>query len=164
VAWPFWVNAATTLGVIAALIWWRRPAAGGGTLPPETFVRAGLRHARYNPGLRAAMIRAAGFFVFASAYWALLPLVARDQVGAGPALYGLLLGAISAGAVGGGSASRAWSRRRRPAPLDSWIEHLRQHERVTKADSALQAEVNRFHVEGAPEVTHFLSRGESGAA
>jgi hypothetical protein len=299
------------------------------------------------------MIRAAGFFVCASAYWALLPLVARDQVGGGPTLYGLLLGAISAGAVGGGFAVPALRRRlgvegvvraatagtavalllfavaREPvvaliacvlagvswiaalatlnvssqialpgwvrgrglsiyltvmfgaltagsalwgkvaayaglpaahiiaavgalvamvvlarwklqagaaddlAPalqwpmpiaspdvegdrgpvlvtvryrvraeereaflravrqfggercrdgafdwdifedlsqpgmfletfqLDSWTEHLRQHERVTKADSVLQAEVNRFHVEGSPEVTHFLSRREA---
>jgi MFS family permease len=42
-----------------------------------------------------------GFFLFASAYWALLPLVARTQIGGGAALYGLLLGAIGASAVGG---------------------------------------------------------------
>jgi transmembrane secretion effector len=73
-----------------------------GHLPPERFHRAitaGLRHARYNPHLRATLIRAAGFFVVGSAYWALLPLVARDQIAGGPALYGLLLGAIGAGAV-----------------------------------------------------------------
>jgi quinol monooxygenase YgiN len=45
--------------------------------------------------------------------------------------------------------------------LDSWTEHLRQHERVTQADRVLQAEVNRFHIEGSPEVSHFLSRGEA---
>ena len=39
--------------------------------------------------------------MFASAYWALLPLVARDQVRGGPTLYGILLGTIGAGAVGG---------------------------------------------------------------
>jgi MFS family permease len=111
---PFWINAATTLGVIAALIWWHPPAAAGWALPPETFVRAirvGLRHARYNPDLRAAMIRSAGFFLFASAYWALLPLVARDQVSGGPTLYGVLLGAIGAGAVGGAFAVPALRRR-----------------------------------------------------
>jgi predicted MFS family arabinose efflux permease len=100
---PFWVNALTTLGVIAALIWWRPQDDGGANqLPPEQFhhaVGAGLRHARYNPHLRATLIRAAGFFLFASAYWALLPLVARQQVAGGPGLYGILLGAIGAGAV-----------------------------------------------------------------
>jgi len=45
--------------------------------------------------------------------------------------------------------------------LDSWTEHLRQHERVTQADRALQAAVNRFQIEGSPEVSHLLSRGEA---
>jgi MFS family permease len=111
---PFWVNAVTTLGVVAALIWWRPAATSGQTLPPETFpraMRAGLRHARHNPDLRAALIRAAGFFVFASAYWALLPLVAGHQVNGGPTLYGVLLGAIGAGAVGGAFAVPALRRR-----------------------------------------------------
>ena len=56
-------------GVIAALIWWRptRDAASR-RLPAERFhraIRAGLRHARHNPHLRATLIRAAGFFIFA---------------------------------------------------------------------------------------------------
>ncbi|HEY4403825.1 MAG TPA: MFS transporter [Xanthobacteraceae bacterium] len=108
VAWglaaPFWLNALATLGVIAALIWWQPPADGVRRLPAEGFgraMRAGLRHARHNPHLRATLIRTAGFTVFASAYWALLPLLARDQVASGPRLYGILLGAIGAGAVAG---------------------------------------------------------------
>jgi quinol monooxygenase YgiN len=62
---------------------------------------AGLRYARHNPHLRATLVRAAGFFLFASAYWALLPLVARSRIVGGPELYGILLGAIGAGAVSG---------------------------------------------------------------
>lgn len=103
IAAPFWVNAATYLGVIAALFWWR-PSLGQRHLPAEHFVsaiRIGLRHARHNRNLRTTLIRAAGFFVAASAYWALLPLVAHDQVKGGPQLYGILLGAIGAAAVGG---------------------------------------------------------------
>ena len=46
-------------------------------------------------------MRAVGFFLFASAYWALLPLVAREQIAGGPRLYGALLGVIGASAVGG---------------------------------------------------------------
>lgn len=41
------------------------------------------------------------FFFFASAYWALLPLVARSRIAGGPELYGILLGAVGAGAIGG---------------------------------------------------------------
>jgi len=105
IAAPFWVNAFSNLGVIVALMRWRLPKSKSGTpLPPERFgnaMRTGLRHARYNPNLSATLIRATAFFVFGSAYWALLPLVTRSQIAGGPALYGLLLGTIGASAVGG---------------------------------------------------------------
>jgi len=83
IAAPFWINALTSLGVIAALIWWRPQQAGAHQLPPERFGSAmliGLRLARRNPHLRATLIRAIYFFVFASAYWADLPILARNQV------------------------------------------------------------------------------------
>jgi len=100
---PFWVNAATSIGVIGALLWWHPiDDSTASRLPAERFhhaIAAGLRHARYNSHLRATLIRAAGFFVVASSYWALLPLVARHQIAGGPTIYGLLLGAIGAGAV-----------------------------------------------------------------
>ncbi|MGY4310977.1 MFS transporter [Bradyrhizobium sp. JR3.5] len=101
---PFWLNALSNFGVIGALWWWRSSTSGGHALPAERLTSAlviGLRHARYNPNLRATLIRAAAFFVFASTYWALLPLVARNQIAGGPGLYGILLGAIGAGAVCG---------------------------------------------------------------
>ena len=104
IAAPFWINAASNLAVIWALLWWSAPAAGPGRLPAERFssaLRTGFRHARHNPHLRATVIRAVAFFPFASAYWALLPLIARTQIAGGPELYGLLLGAIGIGAVGG---------------------------------------------------------------
>ena len=104
IAAPFWLDAFSNIGVIAALIWWRAPKKSSSALPPESFgsaIRAGLRYARYNSYLRATLIRTIAFFVFGSAYWALLPLVARTQIAGGPALYGALLGAIGASAVGG---------------------------------------------------------------
>jgi hypothetical protein len=64
-------------------------------------MRAGIRYVRYNTHLSATLIRTTGFFVFASAYWALLPLVARSRIAGGAELYGILLGAIGASAVGG---------------------------------------------------------------
>jgi predicted MFS family arabinose efflux permease len=103
IAAPFWINAASNLGINAGLVWWHPPRHRASRLPAEKFGRAmrtGLRYARHNPDLRATLLRAVGFFVFASAYWALLPLVARSQLAAGPEIYGILLGAIGAGAIG----------------------------------------------------------------
>jgi MFS family permease len=102
IAAPFWFNAISNLGVIGALLWWHPPTKTKQHLPVERFlsaIRIGFRHARSNPHLRATLIRSASFFLFASAYWALLPLVTRNQIAAGPELYGYLLGAIGAAAV-----------------------------------------------------------------
>ena len=104
IAAPFWINAISNLGIVGALLWWRESETARTLLPAERFGRAmatGLRYARHNPHLRATLVRAAGFFLFASAYWALLPLVARSQIAGGPELYGILLGVIGAGAVSG---------------------------------------------------------------
>jgi predicted MFS family arabinose efflux permease/quinol monooxygenase YgiN len=101
---PFWVNAFSNVGVIAALVRWRSPQRSGPPVPPERFgqaMRSGLRHARHNVHLRSTLARTVAFFVFASAYWALLPLVAREHIGGSSALYGVLLGVIGASAVAG---------------------------------------------------------------
>jgi MFS family permease len=104
IAAPFWLNAASNFGTLGALTWWRAPSQPIGSLPKERFasaLRVGLRHARNNPHLRATLWRAVAFFPFASAYWALLPLVARRQIAGGPTLYGMFLGAIGLGAIAG---------------------------------------------------------------
>jgi MFS family permease len=102
IAAPFWLNAISNLGVVGALWWWRPPQTRGQRLPAEGIrnaIVAGVRYAKYNRHLRATMIRAVGFFLVGSAYWALLPLIARQQIAGGPELYGILLGAIGTGAV-----------------------------------------------------------------
>jgi MFS family permease len=104
IAAPFWVNAISNVGVVGALLWWHGPRKTNSSLPLERFTSAmvtGIRHARHNRHLRATLVRAVAFFLFASAYWALLPLVARNRLGGGPELYGILLGAIGAGAIAG---------------------------------------------------------------
>ena len=108
VAWgiaaPFWANAGSNLGSIGGLLWWRAPQTGQRRLPTERLVSAlqtGIRYARHSRHLRATLWRAVAFFLFASAYWALLPLVARDRIAAGPKLYGILLGVIGASAIAG---------------------------------------------------------------
>ncbi len=89
--------------VIAALLWWKRPHHEADVLK-ENFTgafRAGLRYARASRELHIVLLRAVVFFAFASAVWALLPLVARNLLGGTAGYYGFLLGAIGLGAIGG---------------------------------------------------------------
>jgi quinol monooxygenase YgiN len=48
---------------------------------------------------------------------------------------------------------------------DSWVEHLRHHERVTQADVPLQHAVQAFHCgEGVPKVQHLLAVKQNSVA
>ncbi|MEM9629042.1 MAG: MFS transporter [Pseudomonadota bacterium] len=100
---PFLVNALSVIGIVAALWWWSSGTTAR-TLPPEHIggaIRAGLRYAVYSGPLKATLVRAAAFFVFASAFWAMLPLIAREVLQGGATFYGILLTAVGAGAVVG---------------------------------------------------------------
>jgi predicted MFS family arabinose efflux permease len=102
IAAPIWLFAACVSAIIGALLWWRAPRKRADTLPAERLtsaVRSGLRYAANSKHMRATLVRALAFFPFASAYWALLPLVARHQMTQGPEFYGFLLGAIGVGAI-----------------------------------------------------------------
>ena len=111
---PFWINAISDVAIVAALIWWRPPRRIASSLPAERFtsaIRTGVRHARHNHHLHATLMRTLAFFPFASAYWALLPLIARAQPAQGAAFYGLLLAAMGVGAIAGSAALsrlKAW--------------------------------------------------------
>ena len=97
----FLLNAASYIGVITAVFRWR-PAASVRDVPGERFtgaIRAGVRYARHSPPLRTVMIRAGASVLFATAVWALLPVLARERFGLGSTGYGLLLGSLGAGAV-----------------------------------------------------------------
>jgi MFS family permease len=103
IAAPFWIDAVSNFGVIGVFLWWRPKLMRTDSAPGEKFMSAiatGFRYARHSAPLRATLARSVGFFLFASAYWALLPLVAREQLAGGPELYGALLASIGAGAVG----------------------------------------------------------------
>jgi predicted MFS family arabinose efflux permease len=99
---PFVINAVSFLFVIAILIWWTPDTKEDNHLPGERFftaMRAGLRYAKSSQPLRSTLIRASGFFIFATCYWALLPLIARDLLRGGASYYGYLMGGIGLGAV-----------------------------------------------------------------
>lgn len=101
--WAFALNAVSFSLMLFVLWRWRR-APLQDSLPPEHFgtgLRAGLRYAARAGRLQAVLIKAAGFFVFASAATALLPLVVRQELHAGAGGYGLLLGCVGIGAIAG---------------------------------------------------------------
>jgi MFS family permease len=103
VAAAFLADAVSYLLIIAVFVWWRRTPAPA-DLPPEAFgaaMRAGLRYAAGSSELKRVLLRAAAFFLFGSAYWALLPLIARDLLQADAPFYGILLASIGAGAITG---------------------------------------------------------------
>jgi predicted MFS family arabinose efflux permease/quinol monooxygenase YgiN len=100
-AWAFAVNGVSELVIIAALLLWKPRAAprkphGERFLPA---IVAGLRYAGASPDLRTILLRAAAFFLFASAFWALLPVLVRGPMGGAATHYGAMVSAVGAGAV-----------------------------------------------------------------
>jgi len=99
----FLFNAASFLAVMFVLFRWRR-APMQTTLPAEQIlgaVRSGLRYVRNSPPVKAVLVRSFVFIFSASALWALLPLVALQQLGQGSIGYGGLLTCLGLGAVFG---------------------------------------------------------------
>jgi MFS family permease len=98
----FGLNTATFVlyGVVLAF----HPRIGGTPRAHEQFIpglRAGGRYARHAPVVQRILLRAALFLVPGSALWALLPLIATSRLGLGSGGYGVLLGALGVGAIGG---------------------------------------------------------------
>ena len=88
--------------IVALRGWPKHVRAIPGVAAPETLlvgVRSGLRYLQHSPPLRALVIRNLSFAVCASALWALLPVIARDQLALGAGGFGMLLGFFGAGAV-----------------------------------------------------------------
>lgn len=71
---------------------------------PERLVSgmiSGIRYVRHTPGMRALVFRNFGFALSASAFWALLPVIARDQLKLGAGGFGLLSAGFGIGAIVG---------------------------------------------------------------
>lgn len=102
IAWPFLINAFSFLAVILALWWWRAPRSASHPVQTESYLaalRIAFTQTATNKALRHTLWRSVLFFLFGSCYWALLPLVAREQLRGGPGLFGVLVGCIGFGAV-----------------------------------------------------------------
>jgi MFS family permease len=98
----FLLNSASFLAVIFVLYTWKRTPLFKSALPSERMfgsMRSGVRYVRHSPPLRAILLRAFLFTGFASAVWALLAVVAQQDLQTGAMGYGVLNGCLGAGAV-----------------------------------------------------------------
>lgn len=99
----FAINALSFLAIIVALFSWDHPPEEH-TLPTERFfgaMRLAVRHIYAAPALHNVLIRTTIFCLFASAVWALIPLIARLELHSDSMGYGVLLTLLGVGAIVG---------------------------------------------------------------
>lgn len=97
----FALNALSFFAVMAVLLTWKRERQVA-AFPAERLLgamRAGWRYSRASKPLQAVLVRAAAFFVGASAGMSLLPLIVRGELQGSASDFGLLLGSVGIGAV-----------------------------------------------------------------
>lgn len=96
----FTVNAVSYLLMIAVLLRWRPRQTGRrdkhAILPA---IGIALRYCAGSSPIRRVLARGFAFGFGATAYQALIPLVAREQIGAGEVDFGIVLGAFGVGSV-----------------------------------------------------------------
>jgi MFS family permease len=108
------LNALSTLGVIAALLAWRRttaPAVAPRSEPWLAFIGGAVRFARHTHTYRAVLLRGGGFFVVTAIVLAILPVKVPDADDFGFVFSFFGLGAVL-GALAYGRAAAALSRNR----------------------------------------------------
>ena len=115
----FTINALSYVGLIFVLLGWRTKQEKR-QLPRERLgsaIISGIRYVAMSPNVSSPLGRGLVSGLGASSVSALSPLIARDIIGGGPVVYGLLLGAFGVGAVVGAF----WSHRLRIAFSNEWI-------------------------------------------
>jgi len=101
---PFWVNAISYIFIIGALIWWKPNEEVHSGLPKEHILPAmisGVKYAKHSKPLISTLVRAAAFFIAASAFWALLPIIVNQGLNAPASVFGIATGLVGAGALFG---------------------------------------------------------------
>ena len=101
----FALSVATALVMMETLRRWPPQPHPASVLPPERLwggMLAGLRFSRHSTTVYAQLVRTVAFSAVGSALWALLPVIAQQQLGLGAAGFGLLMACLGAGAVAAG--------------------------------------------------------------
>ncbi|KAF3890821.1 MFS transporter [Tolypothrix bouteillei VB521301] len=99
----FLLNAVSFVGVILVISQWQRTPQKSG-LPTERFIgamQAGIRYIRYAPVFQAVLFRTVAYIFFASALFALLPLLGRQELKLDALGYGIILGFWGIGGLAG---------------------------------------------------------------
>jgi MFS family permease len=99
-AFVFGLNALSFIAAAVAVYFWRSPARDAADREKVSeALAAGVRYIRSAPRIKRILLRTALFTTPAGALWALLPVAADGHLNMGSAGYGLLLGALGAGAL-----------------------------------------------------------------
>jgi MFS family permease/quinol monooxygenase YgiN len=99
----FLLNASSFVGIILVVYLWKREPQMS-ALPAERVVgaiQAGARYVRFAPIFQSVLIRTIAYAFFASALLALLPLLARQELGLKALGYGVILGFWGLGGLAG---------------------------------------------------------------
>ncbi|WP_394618330.1 MFS transporter [Lentzea sp. JNUCC 0626] len=99
----FAFNTVSFFGVLIVLARWKRPSDHRplGAEHITTAMRTGARYVGSSPLFRRVLTRLTLFILFGSGLWALLPAIARGPLELDASGYGVLLGSVGAGAIGG---------------------------------------------------------------
>ena len=98
----FSLNALSFVAVLVVIYRWQRTPFFRSALPAERLLgsmRAGVRYTRFEPAVQSILFRAFLQTFCVSGMWALLAVVARDNLHHGAMGYGILNGCIGLGAV-----------------------------------------------------------------
>ena len=152
---PFWINAASNLFVNGTLLWWRPQRTGRWKLQAGTGID--LTPSMHWPApVVAQSIEQDRGPVLVTVEYRIRPqdrdafLEALEPVGAERRRDGAYRWGVFEDTAEPGRMVEIFL-------VESWMEHLRQHERVTNADRLVQECVQRFQMSDAPKVTHYIA-------
>ena len=157
----FLINASSYLAVIASLLLLDRAALRPSTPAPRERgqVRAGIAYAARTPELAVPLVMMALIGSLAYEFQVVLPVVARETFGGGPEVYGVMTGAMGAGAVVGGLVAATRGRVGTRAVIASGCAFGLAILLAALAPT-LAAELGALAIVGAASVT-FLAAGNS---
>jgi len=98
----FVLNAISFVAVLAVLYFWKRQPAPFETQPAEGVMAAmltGMRYVQRMPVMRSVLLRSFTFVLWASAIWALLPVLAKVELHRESTGYGVLLAFLGFGSI-----------------------------------------------------------------